>query len=188
MTSLSTSSDVELLLLLKGDDEPAFEELYLRYDALLYSYAYRKLQNKQEAQDVVQEVFINLWNSRKGFELKSTLQGYLYKSVLNRILNIFKQREFRIIYANQFIEVDSSETDYLVRERDIVALIEKEIESMPPKMREIYEMKRKKYLSAKEIAEQLDISEHTVNTQMKRALKHLRVKLGILIYLVYILH
>lgn len=185
---MQTLSDLELLSLIAGDGQSAFEELYLRYDALLYSYAYRKLKNKQEAQDVVQEVFITLWHKRYEFELKTTLQGYLYKSVLNRVLDIFKHRDVKLAFANQYVEVDSAETDFLIREKELEALIEKEIQAMPPKMREIYILKRKHYLSAKEIAEQLDISEHTVNTQMKRALQHLRVKLGILVYLLYIFH
>jgi len=188
MHQLDSLSDSELLSLVAGDDQTAFEVLYLRYDALLYSYAFRKLQDKQEAQDVVQEVFIALWNKRSHFELKTTLQGYLYKSVLNRVLDIFKHRTIKTAYAEQFIEVDSAETDFLLREKELEALIEKEIAAMPPKMQEIYRLKRQQYLSAAEIAEQLDISEHTVNTQMKRALHHLRVKLGLLIYLLYILH
>ncbi|MGF7080396.1 RNA polymerase sigma-70 factor [Mucilaginibacter sp. UYCu711] len=180
--------DEELLLLLAGGDRVAFEELFLRYDTLLFSYAFRKLQDKYEAQDVVQEVFIALWNKRESFMLQTTLRGYLYKSVLNRVLDIFKHRKVKAAYSSQFVEVDSAQTDYLLREKEITALIEKEIAMMPPKMREIYELKRKDFLSTREIAGKLDISEHTVNTQMKRALKHLRVKLGVLVYLFYILH
>ncbi|HEY4325134.1 MAG TPA: RNA polymerase sigma-70 factor [Mucilaginibacter sp.] len=188
MAVYETFADGDLFALVKQDDQAAFKELYLRYDALLYSYAYRKLQAKQEAQDVVQEVFIALWNKRHSFELKTTLQGYLYKSVLNRVLDVFKHRSIKTAYANQYVDVDSTETDFLLREHELEALIEKEIQAMPPKMREIYILKRRQYLSAKEIAEQLDISEHTVNTQMKRALHHLRMKLGILVYLLYIFH
>jgi RNA polymerase sigma factor (sigma-70 family) len=108
--------------------------------------------------------------------------------VLNRVLDVFKHREVKLAYAGQYVEVDTADTDFLIREKELEALIEKEIQAMPPKMREIYILKRRQYLSTKEIADQLDISEHTVNTQMKRALKHLRVKLGLLVYLLYILH
>ena len=76
----------------------------------------------------------------------------------------------------------------MIREKDIKALIETEIAQMPPRMREIYELKRKSFMTTKEIAEHLQISEHTVSTQMKRALKLLRIKLGLLIYILYILH
>lgn len=191
MAPVSTLSDHDLISLVRQGSEAAFKEVYLRYDSLLYIYAYKKLQNKAEAQDVVQEVFITLWNSRETFILKSTLSGFLYKSVLNKVFNIFKHQHIIQQYISSgehFIETDSAETDYLVREKDIAALIEKEIAAMPPRMREIYELKRKEFLSTKEIAARLQISEMTVSTQMKRALKLLKLKLGVVIYIVYVLH
>ncbi|EHQ30081.1 RNA polymerase sigma factor [Mucilaginibacter paludis] len=191
LAPVSTLSDHDLISLVRQGSEAAFKEVYLRYDSLLYIYAYKKLQNKAEAQDVVQEVFITLWNSRETFILKSTLSGFLYKSVLNKVFNIFKHQHIIQQYISSgehFIETDSAETDYLVREKDIAALIEKEIAAMPPRMREIYELKRKEFLSTKEIAARLQISEMTVSTQMKRALKLLKLKLGVVIYIVYVLH
>jgi RNA polymerase sigma-70 factor (family 1) len=184
-------SDQELALLLSKGDNTAFNEIYLRYDSLLYIYAYRKLKDKEEAKDVVQDIFITLWENRAELVLKTALAGYLYKSVLNKIFNIFKHQHIIQEYinsGNHFIEVDSAETDYLIREKDIAALIEKEIATMPPRMREIYELKRTAFLSTKEIAEQLNISEYTVSTQLKRALKYLRKRLGIVVYILYILH
>jgi RNA polymerase sigma-70 factor (family 1) len=191
MTDYNLCTEEALLSLLKVSDESAFEQIYLRYDSLLYSYAYRKLQNKQEAQDVVQEVFITLWNVRENFQVKSTLSGYLYKSVLNKIFNIFKHQNIIQKYidsGDHFIEKDTVDTDYLIREKEISVLIEKEIAAMPPRMREIYELKRKEYLSTKEISEKLQIAETTVSTQIKRALKLLRVKLRIVIYIMWIFY
>ncbi len=191
MILYNSLADAELTHLLKSDDQAAFEEIYLRYASLLYLYAYRKLKGKEEAKDVVQDVFIALWNNRKKFDVKTTLSGYLYKSVLNKVFNIFKHQNIiqEYIKANQhFIKIDSTETDYLIREKDITTLIENEIAAMPPRMREIYELKRKKFLSTKEIAKQLNLSEFTVSTHMKRALKLLKDKLPIFIYLVYIIY
>lgn len=75
----------------------------------------------------------------------------------------------------------------MIREKDIQAMIDKEISVMPKGMREVYEMRRMKYLSIKATAEQLGIAESTVITQMKRAMKHLKLKLGLLIYLLSVL-
>ena len=148
----------------------------------------RRTLNKHETQDVVQQIFITLWQKRETFRLHTTLNGYLYKSVLNKVLNIFKHRTVRTAYTNQFIEVDTTQIDFILREHELEALIKKEIQAMQPKMRKIYILKRKQYLSTNDIAKQLGLSEYTVNTQMKRALQHLRVKLGILIYLLYSLN
>nr|WP_294874507.1 RNA polymerase sigma-70 factor [uncultured Pedobacter sp.] len=187
MINYSTCFDQELVLLLKDDDDAAFKEIYLRYDKLLLIYAYKKLRNREEAKDLVQDVFTWLWNSRKDFSLNTTLSGYLYKSVLNRIFDVVKHKGIIRKYVDSgkhYIEISNEDTDYLIREKDITLLIEKEILAMPPKMREIYTLKKKYFLSTKEIATELSLSEHTVSTQMKRALKHLKVKLGIIVLFV----
>lgn len=187
MINYSTCFDQELVLLLKDDDDAAFKEIYLRYDKLLLIYAYKKLRNREEAKDLVQDVFTWLWNSRKDFSLNTTLSGYLYKSVLNRIFDVVKHKGIIRKYVDSgkhYVEISNEDTDYLIREKDIALLIEKEILAMPPKMREIYTLKKKYFLSTKEIATELSLSEHTVSTQMKRALKHLKVKLGIIVLFV----
>lgn len=181
-------SDFELISLLGAGDDGAFKEIYERYNSLLFAYAFRKLQDKEEARDVVQEVFAGLWNNRSNFVLKTTLPGYLYKCVLNKILNIFRHKEF----GKQYIEsiqhvVDSGyiSIDRMIAEKDIVSIIEKEIAALPPRMQQVFDLRRKEYLSNKEIATRLSISEHTVATQMKKALKVLRLKLGALFSLVF---
>ncbi len=184
MINYSTCFDQELVLLLKDDDDAAFKEIYLRYDKLLLIYAYKKLRNREEAKDLVQDVFTWLWNSRNDFSLNTTLSGYLYKSVLNRIFDVVKHKGIIRKYVDSgkhYIEISNEDADYLIREKDIALLIEKEILAMPPRMREIYTLKKKYFLSTKEIATELSLSEHTVSTQIKRALKHLKVKLGIIV-------
>lgn len=174
-------SDQQLCLLLKEGDRSAYVEIYRRYNSLLYLYAYKKLRNREEAKDVVQEVFIWLWNKHEHISFDSSLAGYLYQSVRNKALNIFAHRQIEQKYIsslNDFLETNNAGADYLIREKEITALIEKEINALPPKMRQVFLMSRREYKTYKEIANSMDISEDTVNTQMKRALKTLRDKLG----------
>ncbi|MNL18660.1 RNA polymerase sigma factor SigX [compost metagenome] len=140
---------------------------------------------------MVHDVFEWMIDHRKDFVLKTSLSSYLYKSVLNKVLNIFSHQAIVKKYIEQgdhFIEVDSVETDYLIREKDIAELIRQEIEAMPPKMREVYELKFNGYLSAREIAAKLDITENTVNTHLKRAVKQLKKNLGTAVFVLYILN
>lgn len=186
MINYSTHLDQELVIFLKEGDEAAFQEIFLRYNKLLLIYAYKKLRNREEAKDLVQDVFVWLWNNRNSFSLNTSLSGYLYKSVLNRVFDAVKHQGIIRKYIDSgqhFIEISHEGADFLIREKDIASIIEQEILAMPPKMREIYNLKRKDFMSTKEIAETLSLSEHTVSTQMKRALKHLRVKLGLAIFL-----
>ena len=181
-------SDSTLLGLLKSGDVQAFTEIYERYETLLYLYAYRKLQNKEDAKDVIQDVYTTLWDSRNSIVILNTLSGYLYKAVLNRALNIYKHKKLDQSHIDSFmsiIQTTAETTDYLIREKDISALIDYEVSMLPNRMGEIFNMRRKMELSDKEIALQLGISVHTVKTQMKQALKILRGKFGLLIYIAW---
>lgn len=191
MKDYSKYSDAELAAFMRSGDDSAFKEIYQRYDKLLFLYAFNKLRNEEEAKDAVQDVFLWVLKNKDSLILKTTLSGYLYKSTLNRVFDIFRHRDIvkKYIEAGEhFIEIDTEETDFLIREKDIALLIEQEIANMPPRMKLIYELKRKHYLSTKQIAEELNISENTVSNQLKKASKHLRTKLGIVIYVVYILN
>lgn len=191
MAIYSQLTDTELSGLLKSDDRSAFTEIYDRYNSLLYIYAFKKLKDKEEAQDVIQETFIKLWNNRSSFQLSTNLAGYLYTAVRNRSFDLFAHKKISTIYINSlqdFLNHNESTTDYLIREKELTLLIEKEINNLPPKMKEIFEMSRKEFMSHKEIADKLGLSEHTVTTQIKRALRILRVKLGIIIYLMLYLN
>jgi RNA polymerase sigma-70 factor (family 1) len=179
-------SDFELSELLKADDRNAFTEIYERYNGLLYIYAYKKLKDKDDAQDIVQEVFVNLWNRRSLFTLNTNLAGYLYKSVLNKVFDLFAHKKITVKYIHSlqdFIDRNDAAADTLIIEKELKTLIEYEISCLPPRMQEIFELSRKGFLSHKEIAEQFGISDQTVTTQIKRALRVLRIKLRIVNYL-----
>lgn len=183
-------NDTELINLLRRGDERAFTEIYDRYSSLLYIFAYKKLCSEEDAKDVVQEIFISLWNRHAVFFLESSLSSYLYKAVNNRALNLFVHRKYQAEYINSFEEyllTRQPVADHLLQEKELSAIIEREIAALPEKMREVFELSRKEYLSHKEIAVRLGISELTVRTQVKKALRILRPRLGLLVYLVYLL-
>ncbi len=101
---------------------------------------------------------------------------------------LHKKTEHKYMESLQrYVDEDHEQADFLVREKDLARLIESEIAALPPAMRKIFEMSRFEHLSHKEIAEQLSLSEHTVRTQVKKALRILRTKLGLVAYLVFLL-
>jgi RNA polymerase sigma-70 factor (family 1) len=191
MAIYSQLTDAELSGLLKSDDRIAFTEIYDRYNSLLYIYAFKKLKDKEEVQDVIQETFIKLWSNRSSFQPGTNLAGYLYTAVRNRSFDIFAHKKVSTAYINSlqdFLNHNESATDHLIRGKELALLIEKEINNLPPRMKEIFEMSRKEFMSHKEIADKLGLSEHTVTTQIKRALRVLKVKLGIIVYLMWYLN
>jgi RNA polymerase sigma-70 factor (family 1) len=191
MTDYDSLSDLELVVLIAKGDENAYAEIYKRYHILLYLYAYRKLNDKESAKDVVQEIFLNLWNKREKYSFNTSISGYLYRSVRNKAFDIFAHKRIEDDYISSlqdFLDSDHTVTDHLIREKEISTLVDKEIAMLPDKMREVFILSRKQYMSHKEIAEHLNISESTVNKQIKRALKILRGRLGLILYLLYHLY
>ena len=177
-----TLSDENLTAFLKLQDHFAFTEIYERYWAVLYLHARRMLHDKDEARDIVQDLFANLWKKSKDLDFNVRLSSYLYKSIRNRIFNHIEHQKVVTEYQKSLIEFVGASvpsSDELVREKELTRIIEREIQALPPRMREIFELSRRQHLSYKDIAEQLDISEHTVKRQVSNSLGILRAKLGV---------
>lgn len=190
MKAYHTCSDFELVDLLRSNDELAFREIYNRYNSLLYLHACKKLQNKEEAKDIIQEVFIMIWNKRKEFAAISNLAGYLYTSVHHKILDHVARLQTAVKYTaslQYFLDDNRYNADHRIREKQLSEIIDQEIAALPEKMRIVFELSRKNHLSHKEIAGELGISEETVKSQIKNALKILRLRLGLLSFLLFLL-
>lgn len=190
MPDYTTYSDIELVNLLKTGKHGAYTEIYERYIFALLNHANSKLLNREEAKDVVHEVFAVLWSKRESLEI-THLAGYLYASVKNIILNQIAHKEVQdryILSMVHFAEQGNTNTDYLIREHQLYELIEKEIAALPHKMRNVFELNRKKHLSHREISMELNISEQTVSKHITNALRILRTKLGLYTYLFWCLH
>lgn len=186
MLTYHTLSDVDLVQLVKQGDAAAYTVIYNRYFEELYVHAHNRLRDKEEAQDVLHELFASIWNKRSELKIKSSLAAYLYTAVRNRVMDVISHQQVETKYVSSlqhFLDHGYCVTDHQVRERQLAALIEKGIADLPPKMREVFELSRKHEMSHKEIAAQLNLSEQTVRTQVKNALKILRLKLGMMLFL-----
>jgi len=190
MTMYQNLNDQELISLLKEGDEIAYTEIYNRYKNLLQNHAYKKLDDFDEVKDVLQELFVNLWIKRAELPTTTNLSGYFYTAIRNRVFNIYAHKEVvskHVQSLQTFIDEGHDCTDHQVREKELTLLIQTEIDALPVKMREVFELSRKSGFSHKEIANQLNISDQTVSKQITNALKILKVKLGILSMLICLL-
>lgn len=182
MATYQALSDQELTSLLKQGDSSAFTEIYNRYWPAIFLHVRRMLADDERAQDLVQELFTWVWQKCDLLDFDSSLPAYLYSAARNRVLNEFKHDRVKISRLDEIIEYlkkDSYEADGAIRLKELSRIIEAEVEKMPGRMREIFDMSRNENLSHKEIAERLNISENTVRTQIQRALKLLRLKLNV---------
>ncbi len=174
---LQSTSDLELIEGLKAGNEKSFETIYNRYSSKLYSAAYNILRNKEVCEDLVQELFIDLWTKRDKLEILN-LKSYLYRSIRNKVLMVL--RLGRITLGLDVVEmlIDEYATDGHLIEKEMKESLDRGISALPEKCREIFVLSRKDQLSRKEIASQLNISVKTVENQLTNALKRLRTSLG----------
>jgi len=174
-------NDITLFDLLKDGDEAAFNEIYHRYQGLLYVYACRITREENEAEDIVQEIFISLWDRRASLTLRGSLALYLYSAVRYKFFDRLDKQQVRSDYRDaflRFIRQGEYFTDLYIRERELAQLIEKEVRSLPAKMQEVFHLSRTAHLTHKEIALRLGISEKTVKNQVNNALKILKSRIG----------
>jgi len=186
MFQYSALSDNALAELVKNGDALAYTVLYNRYFELLYAHACQKMHDQDEAQDVIHEVFVTLWTKRESLDITSNFASYLYCAVRNRILDLISHKAVETRYIDSlqhFMDKGACITDHRVREKLLTQVIDKSIDELPEKMREIFNMSRKRKLSHKEIAHQLNLSEKTVKKQVNNALKILRIKLGTMLFI-----
>lgn len=174
-------------------DKATFEELFRDYFVPLCSFAQKYIGDPDEAKDIIHHVFIGLWQKREEVDLSTSLKSYLFTGVHNRCLNFIRDRKKLVHYDAP--QHESELGDYL-ESRDFLeaseteAKINRALDALPEKCREIFMMSRFDQMKYKEIAEKLDISIKTVETQMSRALKVLREKLSdlITVLILYILN
>jgi len=189
MSNYKSLTDNELFDLTQVGDKYAFEEIYERFNGLLYIYACKLVTDRDDARDIVQEIFVYLW-SNPNIKIKSQLSAYLYTAVRYKVFDWIDKNKSKSNYLSSlenFAEQGNCITDDYIREKEFASIIEKEVSLLPAKMRQIFEMSRRQHLSQKEIAEILHLSDKTVKKQMSNALKVLRLKLTSFISIAVIL-
>lgn len=173
-----TVEDLFLLESLRQGEHTAFEQLFRKYYTVLCAYA-RRMLNKEDAEEIVQEVMIWLWENRCELVVESSLGQYLFKMTYRKVLNHLTRQQIKTKVEAAFYEHTQSmlcEVDYGQLE-ELSARINEAVAALPDSFRESFVMHRFKDLSYKEIAEVLEVSQQTVAYRIQQALKLLRVSL-----------
>lgn len=181
---LNMLSDDELIQILKGGEEQAFTELYNRYWKKLFTAAANKLHHLEEAEDIVQQVFVSIWNRREELEIHSSVSSYLAVAVKYRVLkhlnSRFKHKHFSDIAVEEVItELTDDSTQEWLEYNEVNRRLQQVIDALPEKCRLVYEMSRIEGRSHKEIAATMDLSEKTIEWYITKALKSIRTGLKI---------
>jgi len=173
-------TEKEFIQGLQSGNEEAFEFIFKSYYVKLCNFAYSFLGDKDESEEVVQSTFLLIWEKHESIDIQISIKSYLYKSVHNSCLNRIKHLKVKSVHREtaksdeQVFNEDAS--DNLVSQ-ELQHQIEVAINALPPKCGMVFRLSRFENLSYAEIAEQMGISVKTVENQMIKALKVLRVEL-----------
>lgn len=154
-----------------------FESLFHDHYPGLTRFAENFVFDRDVSEDIVQNLFIYLWEHAERLNIVSSIKSYLYFSVKNRCLNYLRSLRIQDQHHILYLEATLNEEDFTGKDSDITKQIVFSLEQLPPKMAEIFKLKYLEEHTVKEIAAQLEVSENTVKTQLLRAKEKLRMLL-----------
>ena len=171
----SYTSD-ELLVLLAKNDEAAFTEIYDRFWKKLFAIAYNRIKESDLAEDIVHDVFASLWANRNRSKIE-TLENYLATATKYLVLARIKKKERERLYNSSVKEAPVIELplETSLHYKRLLKIVNDEVEKLPEKCRLIFKYSRNEGMPVKQIADHLSISPKTVENQLNKALKHLRM-------------
>lgn len=170
---------VQLRKIRKGDIG-SFEKLFHRFYNGLCGYAETIVHKEEVAEEVVQDVFYNIWKNREVMQINRSWQSYLYRSVHNNAVMYLRKQKREQLFGDEALTdpgSDNADPELLMQRDELSDLISRTLEGLPERAREIFLMNREEGLKYREIAEALSISVKTVESNMGKALKALRKNL-----------
>ncbi|HVI43364.1 MAG TPA: RNA polymerase sigma-70 factor [Chitinophaga sp.] len=172
-------SNEEIVKGIRDRNKDVFEAVFKQFAPSMYNIAFRYLKDEDDANDMVQDVFLNLWKGAEKLDERAPVNHYLARATVNTCLNRIKKEQRKEVYAREQLKTTSpaDNSHIMLEHKELEAQYHSALEKLPEQCRRVFEMSRIKGLSPAEIAEQLNISINTVYAHLTTALKKLRVVL-----------
>lgn len=173
-------TEVNLINQINSGSEVAFERVFKQYFKSLQNYAFTMLKDVDLAEEMVQNVFLKIWDKRERLPADATVSSYLYKAVYHESLNWLRHEKVKMAHQNYTLYSMKNETENAAERIKIKQLeqhLQQALNELPQQCRTIFQMSRFEELRYREIATELGISIKTVENQMGKALRLLRLKL-----------
>lgn len=177
MITTSLSEEQKWVVGLKAGEIHSFNHLFNFYGKRIYYFALGYLKSKDEAEEVVQEVFFKIWQNRQQLNPELSFKAYLFKIAYNYIQQAFIKVQKEQAYKHELIQSSihfSTEMEERLDYHSLLQLTERIIDTLPPRQKEVLLLKRKENMSMKEISELLDISPKTAENHLTQALKKIK--------------
>mgnify|MGYP003333044291 CR=1 FL=1 len=169
--------DPELLLAIKSGDHKAFKKFFEKHHAFLYHFLLKKGMSEQQAEDLVQQAFVMIWEKRADIDPQKSLRAYLFRIAYTRMLNVIRDNSKFDGNTETPEKEGSEEADASIQNRELAKAIETAIQSMPEKRQTVFRLCYIQEFTYKDAAEVLEVSVKTIENHMGLALKELRGKL-----------
>jgi RNA polymerase sigma-70 factor (ECF subfamily) len=164
-----------LLQQLKEGSEAAFSIIYSKYWRTIFMLAYDRLKDTKQSQDIVQDIFISLWERRENLEIQN-LSAYLHSSVRYGVYKLVAANKVKDDFfdLSEVLSSPSSFADHRIISKELMSAYQQMIEKMPPQRQKIFKMRHEENLKTRVIAEQLNLSQKTVQNQLLSSYKNIR--------------
>jgi RNA polymerase sigma-70 factor (family 1) len=169
--------DKILVVKVKNDDQMAFQQLFEKYAERIYYFSMRYIKNKEEAEEIAQEVFVRVWLRRHDLKEELSFSSYIFMIAKNALIDTIRRKQKETIFQDNIkpnTELYSSSSNDSMEYKELSTLIDRSIAELPLKRKQIYLLSRDEGLTYKQIAEKLNISIKTVETHMRLALQQLK--------------
>lgn len=181
------SADELMFKIIVHDDEKAFHDLFYDFFSPLCVFSQRFIEDEDVCEDIVQEVFYKIWKNRKNININISTRSFLIKSVKNSCLDYIRHLSIERKYIEEYLfETDNSFEDNLYTTAELESIINNALEKLPSKIKEIFLLNRFEGKTYNEIAEIKQISIKTVEANMTKALKFLRLELKDYLFLLLV--
>jgi RNA polymerase sigma-70 factor (ECF subfamily) len=170
------NQEIKVCESIRNGDKHAFESVFKTYYKILCSYANQIIADSDNSEEIVQEMFFQLWQKKEFLFIETSLKSYLFRAVHNSCLNFIKHNKIKLAYSSSYLhQNETSGSQYLLDEsEELRVLIGKAVEKLPPERKKVFMMIRYEERKYQEVADILGISVKTVENQMGKAMQFLR--------------
>lgn len=176
---------IPLIQQISEGDEQAFEQLFNLYFEYLHNVAYNRLQSKEAADDIVQDIFADLWNNRESLDIHTSVNSFLFQAVKNKVYKFIrhksvreKERYISRIHNEYYGKSPFPNSNEILEEAELKRLVSLHLKELSEKSQQIFSLSREEHFTHQEIAEKLNCSPKTVEYHICKVLKHLRLHLN----------
>jgi RNA polymerase sigma-70 factor (ECF subfamily) len=177
MKNLKNHSDLELVPLVQKGMKAAYQELFERYAPRIYQFSLSYLKNELDAEGLVQDVFLKIWERRDKLDSTKNIKAFIFKIAINSIYDLIRRRNIEHAFQDFTRAQENSYTDttwHTIIWDEMLMNLDELVKQMPEQRRKIFRMSREKGLSNDEIARELNLSKRTVENQLYRAIAFLK--------------